>query len=79
MAAGGVLHRVCLGGVPLVQATGYGGTLQTSLHSPDAWKETRPVEDARPVTVHFAGNTSDSLPWKFTPSQASVRVRRLTL
>lgn len=33
-----------------------------------------PVANARPITVRFSANTSDSLQWKFAPQQREVRV-----
>ena len=55
----------------LLQATGYGGTTQSGQ---DSWKDTKPVPGAAPITVHFSGDTTDSMPWKFQPLQQSVKV-----
>lgn len=54
------------------QATGYGGTTQKA--SEDDFKQVKPVAGAKPVTVHFAAQTADTMPWSFTPLQQSLRV-----
>eukprot|EP01138_Halocafeteria_seosinensis_P015924 gb/GECG01016251.1/.p1 GENE.gb/GECG01016251.1/~~gb/GECG01016251.1/.p1 ORF type:complete len:324 (+),score=35.63 gb/GECG01016251.1/:1-972(+) len=54
------------------QATGFGGTTQTA--DVEKFKRMKPVEGARPITVYFAADTSDSMPWKFVPQQRAVRV-----
>ena len=34
----------------------------------------RPVPGARPITITFNADTSDNMPWRFTPQQDFVRV-----
>jgi cytochrome c oxidase assembly protein subunit 11 len=54
------------------QATGFAGTARHAT-AEDA-KRVRPVEGAHPVTIQFAAQTADTLPWEFVPQQPSVRV-----
>ena len=54
------------------QATGYGGTTQKATE--EQFKNMRPVEGARPLTVHFLAETAAAMPWRFTPQQKSVKV-----
>lgn len=54
------------------QATGFGGTTQTA--DMEKFKRMKPVEGARPITVYFSAETSDTMPWKFIPQQRAVRV-----
>jgi cytochrome c oxidase assembly protein subunit 11 len=54
------------------QMTGYGGTTQRS----DELKasKVRPVDGSNVIRVDFASNVHTSMPWKFQPSQRSVKV-----
>jgi len=54
------------------QATGYGGT--TQIATEERFKSMRPVPGARPITITFNADTSDNMPWRFTPQQDFVRV-----
>lgn len=54
------------------QVTGYGGTTQTS--SQEKFKNMKPVEGARQITVYFNADASASMPWKFKPQQRAVKV-----
>jgi len=47
------------------QATGYGGTTQVATE--ERFKTMRPVAGARPIQISFNADTSDNMPWKFTP------------
>lgn len=62
--------------VPLYQMFcqhyGVGGTTQVA--TIEEFKTVRPVAGAKPITVHFTANTSDSMPWSFKPQQKSVVV-----
>lgn len=56
--------------------TGYGGTPQTdsSRFSPDRLVPVTEQEAGRRIRVQFNADSSDSLPWTFTPQQKEVRV-----
>lgn len=54
------------------QATGYGGTIQRA--KVERFKAMKPVEGARPITVHFNADTADTMPWDFVPAQRTVKV-----
>lgn len=54
------------------QATGYGGTTQQATE--ERFKNMKPVEGARQLTVHFTADTHDTMPWVFRPLQHSVKV-----
>lgn len=54
------------------QATGYGGTTQQA--DEEKFKTMKPVPGAKPITVHFNADTSDSMPWTFVPQQRTVKV-----
>ena len=64
------------------QATGYGGTTKRLLTLEDklADRRARPREDVeraaaqREVTVRFNADVVEGVPWKFRPTQRSVRV-----
>ncbi|GMH36641.1 hypothetical protein BSKO_04514 [Bryopsis sp. KO-2023] len=65
------------------QATGYGGTvregasveekLKARAENPDA--EMEAAAAARELTVAFASNVVDGMPWTFLPTQTSIKVR----
>ncbi|KAL0052389.1 hypothetical protein WJX82_001349 [Trebouxia sp. C0006] len=65
------------------QATGYGGTVQQGSTVEDKLKQRELVHNAeleaaaaaRDLTVFFNADVSDSLPWKFTPTQRSVSIK----
>lgn len=56
--------------------TGYGGTPQTdkSRFSPERLVAVSEQESGRRIRVHFNADSSDSLPWSFTPQQKEVHV-----
>jgi cytochrome c oxidase assembly protein subunit 11 len=54
------------------QATGYGGTIQKA--TVEKFKTMKPVENARPITIHFNADTSDTMPWEFQPEQNKVKI-----
>ena len=74
------------GAVPLYrlfcQATGYGGTVQEGATVEAKLKARQEAKDeeleaacaARELTVFFNADVNDNLPWKFTPTQRSVKV-----
>lgn len=65
------------------QATGYGGTVQQGSTVEEKLKQRELVHNAeleaaaaaRDLTVFFNADVSDSLPWKFTPTQRSVNIK----
>lgn len=65
------------------QATGFGGTVTVGKTVEDKLKARRenpnPVVEAaaasQMLTVSFAANVVDGMPWKFEPTQRSVKVR----
>lgn len=65
------------------QATGYGGTVQQGSTVEDKLKQRELQHNAaleaaaaaRDLTVFFNADVSDSLPWKFTPTQRSVNIK----
>lgn len=75
------------GAVPVYRmfcaATGYGGTVQEGAsveaklrareENPNAEVETAAA--ARQLTVSFNADVSDGMPWKFVPTQRSIKVR----
>jgi len=54
------------------QATGYGGTIQKA--TVEKFKTMKPVANARPITVYFNADTSDTMPWDFQPEQHKVKI-----
>ncbi|KFM23280.1 Cytochrome c oxidase assembly protein ctaG [Auxenochlorella protothecoides] len=64
-------------------ATGYGGTVQEGAsveaklrareENPNAEVETAAA--ARQLTVSFNADVSDGMPWKFVPTQRSIKIR----
>jgi len=54
------------------QVTGFGGTTRQA--TMESAKKMVPVPGAKPITVKFVANTSDTMPWKFKPQQKEVRV-----
>lgn len=54
-------------------ATGFAGTPKVGMGKFEA-ERLVPVEDAKRIKVHFNADTSDALPWKFTPQQKFVSV-----
>ncbi|GAB4822064.1 hypothetical protein N2152v2_009110 [Parachlorella kessleri] len=74
------------GAVPLYrlfcQATGYGGTVQEGATVEAKLKARQEARDeeleaacaARELTVFFNADVNDNLPWKFTPTQRSVKI-----
>ena len=54
------------------QATGYGGTTQRATE--EKFKNMKPVEGGRSITVLFNADTGASMPWIFKPQQRSVKV-----
>ncbi|KAI5476583.1 cytochrome c oxidase assembly protein COX11, partial [Pseudohyphozyma bogoriensis] len=56
-------------------ATGYAGTPNTSVErDPASLKPWLPSQGGRRIKVTFNADSSDALPWSFTPSQKEVRV-----
>lgn len=62
--------------VPLYQVfckvTGFGGETQRA--DVDRLKQLTPVEGGRVLRVKFNADASDTMPWKFRPSQKEVRI-----
>ncbi|KAI7840298.1 hypothetical protein COHA_006080 [Chlorella ohadii] len=64
------------------QATGYGGTVQEGKSVEDKirrWEENPDAElqrkaAAREITVYFNSDVADGMPWKFVPTQRSVKL-----
>ncbi|KAI0635933.1 cytochrome c oxidase assembly protein CtaG/Cox11-domain-containing protein [Trametes polyzona] len=54
-------------------ATGFAGTPKVGMGKFEADRLV-PVEDAKRIKVHFNADTSDALPWSFTPQQKFVSV-----
>lgn len=54
-------------------ATGFAGTPKVGMGKFEASRLV-PVEDAQRIKVHFNADTSDALPWAFTPQQKFVSV-----
>ncbi|CAL1716345.1 unnamed protein product [Somion occarium] len=54
-------------------ATGFAGTPKVGMGKYEA-ERLVPVEDAGRIKVHFNADTSDALPWTFTPQQKFVSV-----
>lgn len=54
-------------------ATGFAGTPQVGTGKYEADRLV-PVESAKRIKVHFNADTSDQLPWSFTPQQKFVTV-----
>ena len=54
-------------------ATGFAGTPKVGMGKFEA-ERLVPVEDAKRIKVHFNADTSDALPWSFTPQQKFVSV-----
>ncbi|OCH94363.1 cytochrome oxidase assembly factor [Obba rivulosa] len=54
-------------------ATGFAGTPKVGMGKFEASRLV-PVEDAKRIKVHFNTDTSDALPWEFTPQQKFVSV-----
>ncbi|KAI0926098.1 hypothetical protein AcV5_008650 [Taiwanofungus camphoratus] len=54
-------------------ATGFAGTPQVGMGKFEA-ERLVPVENAKRIKVHFNADTSDALPWTFTPQQKFVSV-----
>jgi len=54
------------------QMTGFGGTTQRVTDSRAA--TVQPVEGARIIRVDFAASVHSAMPWKFQPTQRSVRI-----
>lgn len=71
------------GAVPLYQmfcqAYGYGGTTQkdSGLEKLKAWKDKDGTDEipSRDIDVFFTATTSFNMPWKFWPTQQSLKVR----
>lgn len=68
---------IAYAGVPLYkifcQQTGFGGTTR-QVTMEEARRRTVPVPNAKPITVKFIANTSDTLEWEFKPQQDSVKI-----
>jgi len=62
------------------QATGFGGTtrratLEDKLKS-EAWSDARRDEaSGREITIYFNADVAEGMPWRFTPTQKSIKVR----
>lgn len=64
------------------QATGYGGTVREGVSVEDKLKaradnpnpEMEKAAASRELTVAFASNVSDGLPWSFEPTQRDIKV-----
>lgn len=54
-------------------ATGFAGTPKTGMGKFEA-ERLVPIENAKRIKVHFNADTSDALPWSFTPQQKFVTV-----
>ena len=54
-------------------ATGFAGTPKVGMGKFEADRLV-PVENAKRIKVHFNADTSDALPWSFTPEQKFVSV-----
>lgn len=54
-------------------ATGFAGTPKVGMGKFEADRLV-PIEDAKRIKVHFNADTSDALPWSFTPQQRFVSV-----
>jgi cytochrome c oxidase assembly protein subunit 11 len=54
------------------QATGFGGTTQKA--DMERAKTLTPVKDGRVLRITFNADTSDTMPWKFRPSQREVNI-----
>ncbi|GMI50603.1 hypothetical protein ScalyP_jg2437 [Parmales sp. scaly parma] len=58
----------------LKKGVGHGGKTWTDEEAAERLKSLKPVENGRLIRVTFDSNVSDMLPWKFTPTQPSVKV-----
>lgn len=54
------------------QVTGFGGTTQRV--DPNRAITVKPVKDAKVISVDFTSNVHSNLPWKFKPTQSSIKV-----
>lgn len=52
------------------QMTGFGGTTQRA--DEEALDRLKPVEDAKPIRVHFSSGSHSHMPWKFYPQQTDL-------
>lgn len=75
-AVGIFLFGLTYASVPLYkvfcQVTGFGGTTQRAEESKA--RTVKPVDGARLISVYFDGTVPDTMPWRFTPAQLSVKV-----
>lgn len=66
------------GSVPLYQifcqVTGFGGTTQVSDLTTNSLNITDEVKENRVITIHFSGDVSDTMPWKFQPVQQEIKL-----
>lgn len=56
------------------QVTGFGGTTQIADTTSNLFEDSSELEENRIITVHFSGDVSDTMPWKFRPIQQEVKV-----
>ena len=56
------------------QVTGFGGTTQVADLSSNTLSIGEDVHTNRMITVHFSGDVSDTMPWKFKPVQQEIKV-----
>jgi cytochrome c oxidase assembly protein subunit 11 len=66
------------GSVPLYrifcQVTGFGGTTQIADLESDILQIKNEEQENKIITVHFSGDVSDTMPWKFHPIQQEIKV-----
>jgi cytochrome c oxidase assembly protein subunit 11 len=54
------------------QMTGFGGTTQVATE--EKARKIVPVEGGKIIKIYFAGNVVSTMPWKFYPTQQTVKV-----
>eukprot|EP01040_Poterioochromonas_malhamensis_P016074 gene16074-18147_t len=54
------------------QVTGFGGTTQVATE--EQARKVEPVEGAKIIKIYFAANVHSEMPWKFTPTQSSIKI-----
>jgi cytochrome c oxidase assembly protein subunit 11 len=52
--------------------TGFGGTTQVATE--EKARKVTPVEGSKMIKIYFSSNVHDTMPWKFYPTQQSVKV-----
>jgi cytochrome c oxidase assembly protein subunit 11 len=52
--------------------TGFGGTTQVATE--EKARKVSPVEGSKMIRIYFSSNVHDTMPWKFFPTQQSVKV-----